>query len=86
LFLKHSKSIGKFDEDMIANLANPDLPFGMFVDLICFSISPSTEFLRDILETSDTWERCKKLMKQMDHEPPRDEKTGPEFPPNFSAN
>jgi len=86
LFLKHSKSVGNFDEDMIANLANPELPFGMFVDLISYSLNPNIEFLQQILRTSDNWERCKLLMEQLGAEPPSDDSGKPEFPPGFSTN
>ena len=85
-FLKHSKSVGKFDEDMISNLANPELPFGMFVDLICYSLNPEIEFLQQILRTSDIWERCELLMKRLDTEPPADDFGKQQFPPDFSEN
>ena len=85
-FLKHSKSVGKFDEDMISNLASPEMPFGMFVDLICYSLNPGIEFLQQILRTSDIWERCKLLMNQLDTPPPESDSGGQQFPPDFSAN
>ena len=85
-FFKHSKSVGKFDEDMISNLANPDMPFGMFVDLICYSLNPGIEFLQQVLRTSDIWERCKLLMSQLDTPPPESDSGGQQFPPDFSAN
>lgn len=86
MFLKHSKSVGNFDEDMIANLANPELPFGMFVDLICYSINPGVEFLQQVLRTTDVWQRCELLMKKMDLQPPGPETGKPKFPPGFSEN
>ncbi len=85
-FSERAKSLGNFDAEMVANLSNPGLPFGMLVDLICFSTGSDAEFMQKMLETNDVWTRCQMLMARIEalQENPAEKKAP--FPPNFSSN
>lgn len=86
LFRTQAKKAGNFDEEMLANLSNPELPFGMLVDLICFSTGAGTEFMQQMLSTLDVWDRSNMLLALLNaHASSAAEPNAP-FPPDFSSN
>lgn len=85
IFRERAKSSGNLDEELVANLANPELPFGMLVDLVCFSSGASTVFMQEMLSTLDVWERSQMLIGEMTHQS-ENPSANPGFPPDFSLN
>lgn len=86
LFRRQSDPVVK-DNELMANLTNPDLPFGMLVDLIGFSCGPKTQSLYKMLNMADAWDRSEFLLGLV--ETLRQEKNDAErplFPPDFSRN
>jgi Lon protease-like protein len=87
LFRSQAQHSTSHDSELLSNLINPDLPFGMLVDLICFSTGADAQFLYQMLDTQDVWARHEKLiqliseLKQQDADSKR-----PLFPPDFSNN
>lgn len=87
LFRQQTSEAIQRDEELIANLTNPDLPFGMLVDLICFSTGADTEFMYQMLSTQDVWTRHLQLLQLIETIREKNAGTQPAvFPPDFSNN
>lgn len=87
LFRQQKSEAINRDEELIANLTNPDLPFGMLVDLICFSTGADTQFMYKMLSTQDVWTRHLQLLQLI--ETIREQNSDSQhlvFPPDFSKN
>ncbi|MDB4777941.1 LON peptidase substrate-binding domain-containing protein [bacterium] len=85
LFRKQAGTAIVEDEELVANLTNPELPFGMLVDLICFSTGADSQFMYQMLTTQDAWTRHLLLLKLIESQKTEDAESRP-FPPDFSNN
>lgn len=85
LFRRRASAAVVEDEELIRNLTNPELPFGMLVDLICFSTGADSEFMYQMLETQDVWTRHMQLLQLIESLDQTETDSRP-FPPGFSNN
>ncbi len=85
LFRKQASAAVVEDEELVANLTNPELPFGMLVDLICFSTGADSQFMYQMLGTQDVWTRHLQLLQLIESQNRQDTESPP-FPPDFSNN
>lgn len=87
LFRQQTSQAINQDEELIANLTNPELPFGMLVDLICFSTGADSQFMYKMLSTQDVWTRHLHLLQLIEsiRQQTADSQSAV-FPPDFSNN
>lgn len=72
--------------DQIRKLFRSDLPFGMLVDILAFTLPLDVEMKQAMLEELDVEKRARLLIQQLDCKKSVPASAGRTFPPDFSVN
>ena len=75
-----------FDSQVVSNLTNSEMPFGLLVDLIGYSCGVSPVLQQKVLSTVDLNVRTELVLEFIDQQMKIDESHSNDFPPGFSLN